>query len=107
MENKPIYEYEIDGEGTKRWYLNDIPHREDGPAVEYANGEKIWKVNGITHRLDGPAHITSDGDKVWYINDCHVTDQIIQWAEENDIDLDNLTDVDKALIKLVWSDYGK
>ena len=32
--------------GTKKWYLNDKLHREDGPAVEYADGTKCWYLNG-------------------------------------------------------------
>ena len=67
------------------------------------------------HRIDGPAKIYKDIDLSsginslhrWYINGKHVTEQITKWSKENDIDLDNLTDVDKALIKLVWADYGK
>ena len=58
------------------------------------------------HRLDGPAFI-NDYETKWYINDYDVTDEIIVWAKDNDIDLGNLTDEDKALIKLIWSDYGK
>ena len=46
-------------------------------------------------------------DSSWYINSHRVTAQITKWAKDNGIDLDNLTEVDKALIKLVWSDYGK
>ena len=62
------------------------------------------------HRLDGPAYIKfkDDGspeDCQWYINDFYVTDIITDWAKDNDIDLDNLTEVDKALIKLTWADY--
>ena len=36
---------EIDADGTKRWYLNDKCHREDGPAVECADGSKRWYLN--------------------------------------------------------------
>ena len=32
--------------GTKKWYLNNKLHREDGPAVEYTNGDKVWYLNG-------------------------------------------------------------
>jgi hypothetical protein len=28
------------------WYLNDKLHREDGPAIEYADGYKAWWLNG-------------------------------------------------------------
>ena len=27
------------------WYLNGVPHREDGPAIEWANGNKWWYLN--------------------------------------------------------------
>ena len=128
MENKPICE--IDYDGTKRWYLNGVYHREDGPAMEFADGRKQWCLNGKLHRLDGPAIENHDGHKQWWVNSkCHRLDGpaiefadggsvwyfhgirdsrvITQWAEENEIDLDNLTEVDKALIKLTWADYGK
>jgi len=64
-------------------------------------------VKVVRHRLDGPAVLKKSGDTVWFINGRYVNHLIIDWAKENDIDLDNLTDVDKALIKLTWSDYGK
>ena len=47
-------------EGTK------ILHREDGPAVEYPNGDKVWYQNDQLHREDGPAVKYSDGSKYWY-----------------------------------------
>jgi hypothetical protein len=43
MTNKS--ESETDEYGTKRWFLNGKYHREDGPAVEYANGSKEWYLN--------------------------------------------------------------
>jgi hypothetical protein len=52
--------------GTKRWYLNDLIHRENGPAIEYPNGTKYWYLNGLFHREDGPAIEWSDGFKEWY-----------------------------------------
>jgi hypothetical protein len=54
---------------TKFWYLNGKRHREDGPAVEYANGEKRWFLDNKRHREDGPAEEYANGDKVWYLND--------------------------------------
>lgn len=50
------------------WYLNGKKHREDGPAVEYANGDKYWYLNGKCHREDGPAIENANGDKYWYLN---------------------------------------
>ena len=60
---------EIDEHGGKRWYLNGKLHREDGPAVEHANGTKSWYLNDNLHREDGPAIEWADGDKYWYLND--------------------------------------
>jgi hypothetical protein len=55
--------------GTKRWYLNNKWHREDGHAIEWSNGDKYWCLNGKLHREDGPAVEYANGDKRWYIND--------------------------------------
>lgn len=38
-----------------------ILHRENGPAVEYADGDKAWWFNGKKHRVGGPAIITGPG----------------------------------------------
>ena len=32
-------------DGSKRWYLNGVYHRVDGPAIEYKNGAKEWCLN--------------------------------------------------------------
>jgi len=46
---------ETDRFRNKRWLYNDQYHREDGPALEYNNGDKCWYLYGKLHRLDGPA----------------------------------------------------
>ena len=33
--------------GRKHWLKNGKYHREDGPAIEWPNGEKFWYKNGI------------------------------------------------------------
>ena len=38
----------IDAKGTKEWRLNGEFHREDGPAVERADGNKLWYLNGLS-----------------------------------------------------------
>ena len=43
-------------------------HREDGPAIEWANGTKEWWVNGEPHRTDGPAIELTNGTKEWWVN---------------------------------------
>lgn len=58
------------------------------------------------HRLDGPARISSNRHE-WWINDKDVTEEISAWAYNNNINLKKLTEVDKAIIKLFWADYGK
>jgi hypothetical protein len=54
--------------GNRIWYLNGQRHREDGPAIEYADGDKEWYLNGQRHREDGPAIEYANGDKFWYLN---------------------------------------
>ena len=54
--------------GDRRWYLNGQLHREDGPAIELANGDKYWRQNGLLHREDGPAVEFPEGTKYWYLN---------------------------------------
>ena len=40
------YEVWVGDNGTQWWYKNDELHREDGPAVIYADGTKRWFLNG-------------------------------------------------------------
>ena len=60
--------------GTKKWWLNDKLHREDGPAVEHTNGYKVWYLNSKIHREDGPAVEHANGDKEWWLNDKHYSE---------------------------------
>jgi hypothetical protein len=62
------YKVLVSDSGDKFWYFNGILHREDGPAVEYANGYKAWYLNNKCHRKDGPAIEFANGDKSWYLN---------------------------------------
>jgi hypothetical protein len=59
---------EVDKYGTKIWKLNGQFHREDGPAVEYTNGDKFWYLHDKCHREDGPALEYANGTKVWWIH---------------------------------------
>jgi len=65
-------EYTETTRGYGKSYYKDkakrILHREDGPAIEYENGNKVWYLNGACHRIDGPAFERIDGYKAWYIN---------------------------------------
>ena len=62
------YTVKVDEFGNKAWYLNGKLHREDGPAIEHADGYKVWYLNGKYHREDGPAIEWADGSKFWYLN---------------------------------------
>ena len=44
-------------------------HRENGPAIEYADGTKVWYYHGKLHREDGPAIESANGSKVWFYQD--------------------------------------
>jgi hypothetical protein len=50
-------------------------HREDGPAIEYADGDKEWWINGECHREDGPAVECADGTKLWYLSGIQYTEK--------------------------------
>jgi hypothetical protein len=66
MKEQP--ECKVDDWGDKQWLLNGKRHREDGPAIEFADGSKEWCLHGKWHREDGPAIEWADGTKVWYLN---------------------------------------
>lgn len=60
-------------DGTRRWYLDGVPHRDDGPAIVSSDGWREWRRHGRLHRLDGAA-LEFPGDDTWYVNDFEVTD---------------------------------
>jgi hypothetical protein len=62
-EDGPAIEY---ANSDKEWYLHGELHRENGPAVEYAYGHKEWLLHGKLHREDGPAVEYPDGTKLWW-----------------------------------------
>ena len=69
------YRVEVAKDGTRRYYNNAGElHRDEGPAVEWADGTKLWYQNGQLHRTDGPAIEWWDGDKRWYINGKRLTE---------------------------------
>jgi hypothetical protein len=41
-----IRSHTLDIYGDKYYYLDNILHREDGPAIEHTNGYKAWYLNG-------------------------------------------------------------
>ncbi len=74
--------------GTKFWLLNDLLHREDGPAIEYPDGTKHWFLNGEYHCEDGPAFEYADGTKMWYLNGKSVSwQEVYRQANDPEIEL--------------------
>ena len=65
--NQPICK--INEFGIKCWYLNGQLHREDGPAIECADGHKEWYFHDQLHRLNGPAMEHANGSRAWYLYD--------------------------------------
>ena len=64
MKKNPI----IDRRGNKRWYKGNRfkRHREDGPAIEFSDGDKSYYQNDLLHREDGPAIDWEDRKEWWY-----------------------------------------
>ena len=63
-----IVKIEIDVFGHKRYTLNGLIHRVDGPAIEYTDGTKHWYRHGKRHRENGPAVELASGEKYWYFD---------------------------------------
>ena len=59
------YNVTVNEDGTF-WRINGKYHREDGPAIEWANGSKLWYQNGKLHRIGAPAVVNSIGSKHWW-----------------------------------------
>ena len=47
------------------WYRHGIRHRADGPASHWPNGNEEWWIDGQLHRDDGPAIIWASGYQCW------------------------------------------
>ena len=97
----------IDSDGTQEWWLYGKRHREDGPAIIYPNGTQYWYLNGKYHREDGPAIIYPDGSQYWFLNGNDITSEVVDWAKERNIDLNNMCDMDKLVLKLEMKMWAK
>jgi hypothetical protein len=69
---------DYNGKGGNRrteWRLNGKLHREDGPAVEWADGAKEWYLDGKLHREGGPALEGFSGhEEYWFKGSLHRKD---------------------------------
>ena len=57
------------GNGAICYFKNGNFHREDGPAITYADGGKYWYLNGLSHRESGPSDIYANKYKIWRYKD--------------------------------------
>ena len=59
------YEVTVDNNCCTAWRLNGMCHREDGPALEYANGDKYWCLNGehLTEEQFNARNATCNGGR--------------------------------------------
>ena len=96
-ENGPAIEY---ADGDKFWYQNGQLHRTDGPAVEWSDGTESWYQNGLRHRTDGPAVEYADGTKRWYINGVEMSESEFLAATQPVVEM-TVADVEKLLGKRV------
>jgi hypothetical protein len=64
-----LLELTVLSDGTKEYRLNGLVHRDDGPAVVWADGTiEEWFFHGHRHREDGPAITRKDGYESWWKN---------------------------------------
>jgi hypothetical protein len=90
---------EFTREEWERFIKSVTLHREDGPAMEWADGfSKQWFLNGKLHRIDGPAVEWATGDKQWSVE---YADGDKEWwidnKEYSEKDFDQITKEVKAL----------
>jgi hypothetical protein len=91
-EDGPAMEW---ADGYRVWYLNNQRHREDGPAMEWADGTRAWWVDGLRHREDGPAVEWNDGYREWYLHGQLLT--FAEWLDKTAASPQLLT-----LLRLRW-----
>ena len=71
--------------GIKIWSNEEGKlHRDDGPAMIWADGTEEWFFNGKRHRTDGPAAIWADGTEEWWLNNKKYSFQ--EWADKLNLD---------------------
>ena len=87
--------------GDREWWINGKLHRVNGPAVESISGYKAWYLNGLFHRTDGPAVERANGEKLWYLNGKNVTEDDFKRLISNDTLEDKIIEIDGRKYKLM------
>ena len=87
----------VDVDGDTLWRLPcGRWHREDGPAIEWENGDNFWYLNGLFHRDDGPAVEWHDGRNEWYLNGKQLS--FDTWLKQTN----GITDEEQVILKLQY-----
>lgn len=58
----------ITQDGTTIFQLNGVPHRNELPAMQYADGTLKYYVSGSLHNMNGPAVWRYGEDVTWAYN---------------------------------------
>jgi len=53
----------------------------------------------VTHREDGPAIIYADGGQFWYAHAKCITEPVRAWFEDHDLTFETMSDNDKEALK--------
>jgi hypothetical protein len=88
MSKKLVFNNQVESivGGFGYWSNNNYPvtvwvddnnkfHREDGPAIEDADGTRLWYKHGKRHRESGPAAEFADGYEEWWLNGVRFDDE--------------------------------
>lgn len=87
--------------GIKRWYKDDVLHRDDGPALVWErNGVERWYKNGKMHRLDGPASMCSRNGNSWWVDGIRCTSHK-QFQEMSGLSTDEV-----IMLAMRWGDIS-
>jgi hypothetical protein len=85
-----------DIKGVIIWRIGAFPHRINGPAILYPNGDALWYRNGYRHRLDGPAVMYEIGHNEWWFDGDQFSFR--EWLEKIPV-----SDQERAFLILKWS----
>ena len=77
--------------GTTEYRVDNIYHRDDGPAIEFASGDRFWFQSGKLHREDGPAVTYFNRPARWFLDG-------VEYSEEEFNKKMNIVDPTKSVM---------
>ena len=77
----------------QEYYVENIRHREDGPAIIHPSGTEIYYIDGKLYNKNGPAIINKKDGKIigqqWFISNKDVTKSYKRWSKKHNTDPDS------------------